>query len=146
MRQQHRGKNGSPGLISAMSQSSFYPHAPSQVEFKQTHLSYVFLAGQYVYKVKKPVHFPFVDYSTLDGRLHFCREEVRLNRRLAPRVYLDVIPIIARGSQLTLGEGAEGGSDGEVVEYAVKMRRLPEAQMLDYLLAKGSVQREHIHA
>ncbi len=138
-------QQGSSDLISAMSQPSFYPHNPVRVEFQQTHISYVFLAGQYVYKVKKPVIFPFLDYSTVDHRLHFCREEVRLNRRLAPRVYLDVVAIFVRENQLILGE-SRTPAHGEIVEYAVKMRRLPEGRMLDRLLGEGSVDRKDICA
>ena len=145
MDSQYQSGTKPPDIVPAMLQRSFYPHQPPRVELKQTHISYVFLAGQYVYKVKKPLAFPFLNYSMLADRLHFCREEVRLNRRLAPAVYLDVLPILVRGNQLTLGEGTTPPGS-EVVEYAVKMRRLPEAQMLDRLIAEGSVKREQIRA
>src|ERR1700674_3120304 len=79
---------GLPVLVEAMLRPEFYPESPARVEVKQTHISYVFIAGDFVYKVKKPVHFPFLDCSKLGDRLRYCREEVRLNARLSPRVYL----------------------------------------------------------
>src|SRR5713101_6685887 len=80
-------------LIEALSDPRAYTHAPEQVSVCQTHISAVFLAGPFAYKIKKPVNLGFVDFSTLKKRKHFCEEEVRLNRRLAPQVYLGVIPI-----------------------------------------------------
>ena len=83
-----------PPLVEAMMRPEFYPDSPGRVELKQTHISYVFLAGDFVYKVKKPVHFAFLDCSKLAQRFHFCCEEVRLNARLSPRVYLGVFAIL----------------------------------------------------
>ena len=77
-----------------MMRPGFYPDSPARVELKQTHISYVFVAGDFVYKVKKPVHFAFLDCSRLAQRFHYCREEVRLNARLSPRVYLGVFAIL----------------------------------------------------
>src|SRR5215510_13565183 len=82
-----------PTLLTALARPDCYPHHPTQVEVVQTHISAVFLAGGVVYKLKKPVRFSFLDYSTLALRQHYCQEEVRLNRRLAPTVYLGVVPI-----------------------------------------------------
>jgi aminoglycoside phosphotransferase family enzyme/predicted kinase len=113
-----------PQLIEALSRPEAYPHAAAAVEVRQTHISVVFLAGDYVYKLKKPVAPGFLDFTTLDKRLHFCREEVRLNRRLAPDVYLGVVPVVPTADGLRI----EG--EGEPVEWAVKMRRLPEAATL----------------
>src|SRR5437763_16948641 len=96
-------QNLSP-LVDAMSRKEFYPHRPTEVEVRQTHISYVFLAGPYVYKIKKPVRFSFLDYSTLQKRQHFCREEVRLNRRLAPKTYLDVIGVCRSNTGFALTE------------------------------------------
>jgi aminoglycoside phosphotransferase family enzyme/predicted kinase len=125
-------------LIEAMMRADFYPEKPSRVEFKQTHMSYVFLAGDYVYKVKKPVRFAFADAFTLGTRYFLCREEVRLNRRLAPEVYLGVIPIVDEGKRYALG-AAEDLYHQRVLEYAVKMRRLPRNRMLDHLLQTGEL-------
>ncbi|MGH7765964.1 MAG: AAA family ATPase [Candidatus Binatia bacterium] len=124
-----------------MTEPGFYPHGPAKVELRQTHISYVFLAGEYVYKVKKPVRFAFLDYSTLEKRRHFCGEELRLNRRLAPKIYLDVVPIGRDGSRF-VPEAAHL----RAVEYAVKMLCLPEERMLNRLLSEGRAGREDIRA
>src|SRR5271169_361457 len=105
-------------LIEALSVPAAYPYSVSAVEVRQTHISAVFLVGPYAYKVKKPVNPGFLDFSTLEKRRHFCEEEVRLNRRLAPEVYLGVVPVNRTG----LGVKMEG--QGEAVEWAVKMKRL----------------------
>ncbi len=125
-------------LVEAMMQPEFYPEKPSRVELKQTHMSYVFVTDEYVYKVKKPVHFDFADAFTLGARYFFCRQEVRLNRRLAPDVYLGVVPIIDEGRRFVLGK-AEDVYHPSVQEYAVKMRRLPEDRLLDHLLRARDV-------
>ncbi|MCE9560593.1 MAG: AAA family ATPase [Planctomycetes bacterium] len=106
-------------LIELLSDPAAYPHPVAMIEVRQTHISTVFLAGDFVYKLKKPVALGFLDFTTLEKRLHFCREEVRLNRRLAPDVYLDVVPITPTDN------GVRVGGEGEVIEWAVKMRRLP---------------------
>lgn len=136
---------GAPALVQAMSRPEFYPNRPASVEVRQTHISWVFLAGEYVYKVKKTLRLPFVDLSTLEQRRHLCLEELRLNRRLAGDFYLGVVPILATPSGFMLGDG---GTDGETsaCEYAVKMKRLPQAQMLDRLLGRDTVKSEHIDA
>lgn len=115
-----------------MSRPDFYPHRPKTVEWVQTHISHVFIAGDTVYKIKKPVNFGFLDFTTLEKRKFYCEEELRLNKRLAPSIYLDVVPITkdARGC-LSLGGG------GETVDYAVRMKKLPLDRMLKILLAQG---------
>lgn len=120
-------------LIEMLSKPAAYPYPNDHVEVRQTHISVVFLAGPYVYKVKKPVNPGFLDFSTLEKRLHFCQEEVRLNRRLAPQVYLDVVPIV-RSAQGVHFEG-----EGEVIEWAVKMQRLPESATIQERLRRGEV-------
>ncbi|MBJ6765773.1 AAA family ATPase [Myxococcaceae bacterium JPH2] len=110
-----------------------YDHPVDRVKVLQTHISYVLLAGDYAYKLKKPVDFGFLDFRTLEQRKHFCLSEVALNSRLSPEMYLGVEPIVRRGSRLHLG------GEGEVVEYAVKMQRLPSEQMLDARIAAGRV-------
>ncbi|MGH7987916.1 MAG: AAA family ATPase [Candidatus Binataceae bacterium] len=122
-------------LIDAMKQPEFYPVRPAAVELRQTHLSYVFLAGDYVYKIKKAVRFPFVDCSSLQKRRVLCHEELRLNRRLAPDTYLAVIPIIRTRNGFALDES--GTVDAAPVEFAVKMRRLPDDRMLEQLVRAG---------
>lgn len=118
-----------------MLRGEFYPHRPDAVQLVQTHISYVFLAGDEVYKVKKPVRFAFLDFSTLERRRHFCHEEVRLNRRLAPDAYHGVVAICPKGDGFALAPEETDGA----VEYAVHMRRLPEDRMLTALLERGAV-------
>ena len=120
-------------LIDALLCPSAYPHRPQQVDIVQTQISVVFLAGDYVYKVKKPVAFDFLDFTTLDRRLFFCEQEVKLNCRLCADTYLGVVPIVGEGQTLNV----EG--NGEPVEYAVKMRRLPQDRMMDTLLRANGV-------
>lgn len=112
-----------PELIAALSEPAAYP-APAPVRAVQTHISAVFLVGDVVYKVKKSVDLGFLDFSTLAKREHFCGEEVRLNRRLAPEVYLGVVPVVRTGAGLRVE------AEGEPVEWAVKMVRLPEGVTL----------------
>src|SRR5260370_23103511 len=87
-------------LIQSLSKPEAFPIAVTEIEIYQTHISAVFLGGEFAYKIKKPVNLGFLDFSTLDRRYHFCDEEVRLNRRLAPKVYLGVVPIAATPSGL----------------------------------------------
>jgi len=119
-------------LIETMKSAGFYPHHPEAVEFIETHISYVFIAGEIVFKVKKPVAFDFLDFSSLEKRKFYCEEELRLNRRLAPDTYLDVVPVSidARGNY-TLGTGVD------IIDYAVRMKKLPAGRMLKTLLSKG---------
>jgi uncharacterized protein len=93
-------------LIQALSEPSAYPHPISGVEVRHTHISVVFLAGTKAYKIKKPVDLGFLDFGTLEKRRHLCAEEVRLNRRLAPTVYLEVVPVAPNGSKV--GMEAQG--------------------------------------
>jgi uncharacterized protein len=124
-----------PELVRAMLRPDLYPHQPAKVELVQTHISYVFLAGDEVYKVKKPVRFAFLDFSSLDRRRYFCHEEVRLNRRLAGDTYRNVVAIRSGDGGFALApEDA-----GDAVEYAVHMRRLPAERMLVNLLDRNAV-------
>ena len=124
-----------PPLIAAMLRPDFYPHQPAEVTLVQTHISYVLLAGERVYKVKKPVRFTFLDFSTLERRRHFCHEEVRLNRRLAPDMYLGVLAVLEEHGAYRLTYG----DDPAAVEYAIEMRRLPADRTLDQLLDRHAV-------
>lgn len=125
-----------------LSRPDAYPHAPASVSMIETHMSFVFLADARVYKLKKPVRYPFLDFSTLAAREHNCREEVRLNRRLAPDIYLGVVALeysSARGLSLS-GPLA----DARVVDWLVEMRRLPAERMLDRLIREDAIERAHI--
>jgi aminoglycoside phosphotransferase family enzyme/predicted kinase len=123
-------------LIDALSDPSAYSQQPDGVEVHQTHISVVFLAGELAYKIKKPVTLGFVDYGTLERRHHFCEEEVRLNRRLAPEVYLGVVPVTLESGSIQMD------GTGEVVDWAVKMRRLPDSSTLRAHLAGGGLAAE----
>jgi uncharacterized protein len=136
--------DGLAPLVKAMSRAEFYPHWPASVGFRQTHLSYVFLAGEYVYKIKKAVRFPFVDCSTLAARYRFCLDEVRLNRRLAPAVYLGVCPIVEQRNGFAIAE--LDTAPARAVEYAVKMVRLPDERMLDRAVTKGLADSQIVRA
>src|SRR5262245_46788722 len=116
-------------LLASLSKPTAYPFAVDTVEVHQTHISMVFLAGAFAYKIKKLVQLGFLDFSTLERRKRFCEEEIRLNRRLAPHVYLGVVPVTRHGNALRF----EG--DGPAVEWAVKMRRLPPEATLESRLA-----------
>src|SRR3954454_8017527 len=107
-------------LIEGLSVTAAFAHPVDAVEVHQTHISVVFLAGPYAYKIKKPLDLGFLDYSTLEKRHHYCEQEVLLNRRLAPSVYLGVVPVVHHGTAVTIDD------PGEAIEWAVKMTRLPE--------------------
>ena len=141
-------KRDLPGVVAAMMRPEIYRDHPRSIESRQTHISYVFLAGDYVYKIKKPVRFSFLDASSLARRHQLCLDEVRLNRRLAPDIYLGVVAIIQSGSgELALSAEAVGAAEaGAVVEWAVWMRRMSEAAMLDRMVAGGKVSIAQIHA
>jgi aminoglycoside phosphotransferase family enzyme/predicted kinase len=116
-------------LIAALCDAGRYPHPAAEVERIETHISSVLLAGEYAYKIKKPLNLGFLDFSTLEDRRHYCEEELRLNARLAPDLYLEVVPIGGTPAAPELG-----ARDG-VFEYAVKMRRFDQSRLLDRLLA-----------
>jgi aminoglycoside phosphotransferase family enzyme len=125
-------------LIVGLSRREAYPFPVEQVQVHQTHISVVFLAGAFAYKIKKPVKFSFVDFSSLDHRKHFCEEEVRLNRRLAPSVYLGVVPVTAAGQHKANSRVQLEGA-GEPLEWAVKMERLPESATFQQRLVRGEI-------
>lgn len=114
-----------PKLLTAMQDPDFYPVKPDHVDVIQTHISYIFIAGDLVYKVKKAVDFGFLDFTTLEKRKRYCEEELRLNRRLAPDTYLDVVAIWeTQKGDLSLESG------DHIVDYAVRMKKLPQEKML----------------
>ncbi len=129
-----------PSLQKALLKPEIYPDHPRAVKFIETHISLLFLTGNYVYKVKKPVDFGFLDFTTLEKRKFFCEQEVKLNRRLSPTVYLGVVTIAKEGNRIVLD------GKGELVEYAVKMRQIPEELLMDKLLEKKQVTPKMIEA
>lgn len=119
--------------VAALRRPASYPEQTRVLDALETHMSWVFLTDEYVYKLKKPVHFEHQDFRTASGRRFYCEEELRLNRRLAPSVYLEVVPLVAGGD----GRMHVGGA-GMAVDWLVKMRRLPADRLLDALLARGA--------
>jgi aminoglycoside phosphotransferase family enzyme len=122
-----------PDVIQALLKPGAYAARPLKIELMQTQMSFILLTGEFVYKIKKPVDLGYLDYTTLEKRHDLCRKEVELNRRLCLETYLGVVPI-TKGA---VGIAVDG--DGEVVEYAVKMRYLPQERMLNVLLGQNGV-------
>jgi uncharacterized protein len=130
---------GPPSTLAArLRDARCFPHPAPDIECVETHISWVVLAGDYAYKLKKPLDLGFLDFSTLEKRRAACEEEVRLNLRLAPDLYLDVVPITEDA------DGPRIGGKGECVEYAVRMRRFDRRQELDRLLRDGTLAPERI--
>src|SRR5947208_13394469 len=126
-------------LVSFLEVPASYPHGPPEVRSIQTHISWVFIAPPFVFKVKKAVNLGFLDFSTLEKRRHFCQRELELNRRLCPSVYLGVVPIYTSAS------GFSFKAEGEIVEYSVQMRELPGGSFLSELLTKNVVGEKEIN-
>lgn len=127
-----------PELIKALLDPAGRPLDPGSAELRQTHVSYLLFTKDFVYKIKKPVNFGFLDFTSLEKRRFYCGEEVRLNRRCAPRVYLGVVAITADAN------GFQLGGNGDAVEYAVKMKRLSEEMSLRRMLDAYNVTEELI--
>jgi aminoglycoside phosphotransferase family enzyme len=121
-------------IVEALMKPEAYREEAEHIELKQTHISWVFLTEKFVYKVKKAVNFGFLDFSTLEKRRLFCEKELELNRRLCGDMYLEVVPI-------NKSDRIRVGGEGETVEYAVKMRRIPEEKIMTRLLEEGKVDR-----
>ncbi len=119
---------------------TLYPDHPEEVTWTETHISLVFLTGSYVYKVKKAVDFGFLDFTSLEKRKYYCEREVTLNRRLSPEIYLGVVGITLDGERVSLNGG------GEVIEYAVRMKQVPEDRFLDRLLKRNQITLEMMDA
>jgi aminoglycoside phosphotransferase family enzyme len=121
--------------VAFLSRGDAYRPPAAEVLLRETHMSFVFLAGDLAYKLKKPVRFPYLDFSSLARREAACRAELSLNRRLAPDVYRSVVPLVRSAGGLTIA------GDGEVVDWLVVMTRLDEAQMLDRAIEEGGLRR-----
>jgi uncharacterized protein len=127
-------------LVANLARAECFPHAVSRLETLETHISWVILTGAYAYKIKKPVALGFLDFSTLEARRHYCEEELRLNRRYAPDLYLDVVPI---GGSL---EAPRVGGGGAPLEYAVRMREFAQDALASRLLARAGLSADHLTA
>ena len=119
--------------MQALMDPDAYPQATSNVDMIETHISFIFFTSGYAYKVKKPVDYGFLDFTTLEKRRHFCEREVALNQRICPEVYLGVEEIRDEAGRYAVG------GPGQTVEYAVKMRRLPPENSMERLLQEDGV-------
>lgn len=140
-----------PPLIQALLSADRYPHPVEEVTLTETHGAWVLLAGDFAYKIKKPVRFPFMDFSTLVARHRACDTEVRVNRRFqihdqpATKLYLAVLPLIGTPDQPRWGL-AGSKEEGQAFEFAVQMRRFDETQRLDHLCERGELTPDHIRS
>ncbi len=125
-------------LIKSLSNPSIYSHPVWNISIVETHISWIILTGEYAYKIKKPINFGFLDFSTLAQRRHFCEEELRLNKRFSPDLYLAVIPITGHCDSPILN------GSGMAIEYAVQMRQFPSQQLLSDLASRGKLNAAHI--
>jgi hypothetical protein len=125
-------------LIQQLLNPDIYPHPVKQTELVETHISWVILTGDYAYKLKKPVNFGFLDFSTLAKRKHYCSEELRLNKRLAPQIYLETVAITGDD------DSPQINGSGPVLEYAVKMRQFRQQDQFDRLLSRNQLDKQDI--
>lgn len=129
-----------PAWLAALDRPAVYPHAVREISLIETHLSWVFLTGDWAYKLKKPLRFSFVDFSTIDKRHAACLEELRLNRRTAAALYDQVVPLVQTEA------GPRFGGRGEILEYAVRMRQFPQADILLNVAKDGRLTEATIEA
>ena len=132
--------NDAERMLDTLRNPRCYPHPVARVAMLETHISWVILTGRYAYKIKKPVNLGFLDFTTLAARRHYCEEELRLNRRLAPDLYLETVTITGSPQQPVIGGSGPG------IEYAVKMREFPQSALLDSALVRGEVSTATIQA
>ena len=134
-----------PPIIEQMLLPEFYEHPVTEpIQLLQTHISFVLLTGDYAYKVKKPMNFGFLDFSTLEKRKYFCEEELRLNRRLAPELYLSVLPIIETDGKYHFDQTNTEISTGSPVEYAIAMPEFCQDDLLIEMFASGRLTVDHV--
>ena len=126
--------------ITQLCRAAAFDHPTSEITVRETHISWVILCGDYAYKLKKPVNFGFLDFSDLALRKHYCEEELRLNRRFSPELYLAVVPV-TEGQDGPVMDGA-----GEAIDYAVKMRRFDESQLLDSIAARDGLNKQLVRS
>jgi len=127
-------------LIAALQNPALYPHPVEGFQVIETHISWVVLTGPFAYKIKKPVNFGFLDFTSLKDREHFCNEELRLNQRLTEGLYLEVLPITGSA------EAPQINGSGPVIDYALKMRQFPQSQLLAEVQSRGELTTDHIDA
>lgn len=126
-------------MIEDLQNPRFLPDKTTGVTLVQTHISLVFMGDEFVYKIKKPVNFRFLDFSTLEKRRHYCNQELRLNRRLCQDLYLDVLPVIFDGRHYRIGNHG-----GHIADYAVRMKRIPQELLMKSLFQRGVLGQKHL--
>lgn len=126
--------------IQLILQNGISKKEPKIEKFIETHISWVFLTTENAYKIKKPLQFSFLNFSSLDKRLFFCQQEYHLNKRLAPKMYLGVLPVKKNNNGFEIGEAVEG----QIVDYALWMKRMDFSRQMDLLLQQGEVNLKHI--
>jgi len=131
-------KSNLPPVAEALLQPQAYPHKTGEINLVQTQMSFIFLTGAFVYKVKKTINLGYLDYTTLENRHFFCHQELKLNRRLCPNAYLDIVAINKDKNSIRIN------GKGEPIEYAVKMSQLPQEHMMDALLRSGQLTQKMI--
>ncbi len=131
-------------ITAAFLNPELYPHAVESLEHIQTHISHIFLTGSHAYKLKKPVNLGFLDFSTLESRVYFCQEELRLNRRLAPELYLQVLGLVSENGRYRLRPLPEAGAG--ILEPVLQMKQMDRSRQMDLLLAEGQVSARQVRA
>ncbi len=127
-----------PTQLTDMHHAEFYPHPVTQLDIIETHISWVILTGEYAYKIKKNLTLDFLDFSSLAQRKHYCEEELRLNKRFAPQLYLSVVRLTSDGQHLSIN------GRGKTIEYAVKMRQFPKQNQFNHLVERKKLTLAHI--
>ncbi len=133
-----------PSFVKYLLDPANHPGSVKEVQLIQTHISFVHVAGDYVYKWKKPVDFGFLDFSTLEKRKECCEQELILNRRLCPLIYLDLVTINKDKDKDSDNDQLSLGGPGEIVEYGIKMVRMPEEKMMGNVISAGKLSREEL--
>jgi len=128
-----------PPLITALLSPTCYPHACSEIRLIETHISWVILTGEYAYKIKKPLNLGFLNFDSLEKRHHYCKEELRLNQRLAPQIYRDMVAIYYDNQHVFVAK-----QHPEAIEFAVRMNQFSQTQMLESCLQRHSIENRHI--
>ena len=116
-------------LMEDLMEPDAFPDKTESITLIQTHISMVYIADSFVYKIKKAVNFGFLDFSTLEKRQHYCHQEINLNKRLAKTLYLDVLPVLFDGQKHRI---AKSDRDGDVVDYAVRMKKISDAHEIAF--------------
>jgi hypothetical protein len=125
-------------ILEAMKRPETYDSPVKEIRLIQTHISWVFLTGDFVYKIKKPVDFGFLDFTSLDKRLKFCKRELEINRLFSPEIYLDVLPVNKFDHVIKIN------GPGETIDYTIKMKQLPQENLMDKLLEKSQIETKTI--